>query len=348
MTKKVCKGCGIEKSVSEFYKDKKYKDGYKPKCKECQKRHIGTCEVCRREFRSEKKNQKFCSANCQGKYNQKRINLKCDYCGKEYEIAECYFKDRNNHYCSKECKNKGHSNILTGKLRTSTIDCCSNCGQDVVRTRVNTNKEIFCSTRCYAEWRSNNWIGENHPSWEGGVVEVKCDYCGKIVFKKKSQVNNNNYCSVECMGKDRKRLYSGENNSNWQGGVTDISEYLRHALKKWREDSFKKYNYKCDISNSNKNLIIHHLYNFSDIVNEVFKITNIEINNKISDYSENELETLKEKCLKLHYKYGLGVCLTEELHKEFHNIYGKRNNTLEQYMEFKKNKIKEIYITETA
>lgn len=57
---------------------------------------------------------------------------------------------------------------------------------------------------------------------------------------------------------------------------------------------------------------------------------------------------LKEKCLKLHYKYGLGVCLTEELHKEFHNIYGKRNNTLEQYMEFKKNKIKEIYITETA
>ena len=32
---KICKNCGIEKDYSEFYKDKKSKDGYRGKCKNC-------------------------------------------------------------------------------------------------------------------------------------------------------------------------------------------------------------------------------------------------------------------------------------------------------------------------
>ena len=69
-------------------------------------------------------------------------------------------------------------------------------------------------------------------------------------------------------------------------------------------------------------------------------ITQIELKDKISDYSDDEIIKLKDTCLELHYKYGLGVCLTKEIHEEFHKIYGYGNNTKEQFQEFLNNKNK--------
>ena len=56
---------------------------------------------------------------------------------------------------------------------------------------------------------------------------------------------------------------------------------------------------------------------------------------QISEYSKEELNNITNLCVELHYKYELGVCLTEEEHKLFHSIYGRENNTIEQYKEFK-------------
>jgi hypothetical protein len=41
---KICKGCGEEKNLEDFHKDKNTKDGYKAMCKECRK--IETSEYC--------------------------------------------------------------------------------------------------------------------------------------------------------------------------------------------------------------------------------------------------------------------------------------------------------------
>ena len=337
MKSKKCIKCGKEKELKEFYKDKCFKDGYKSKCKECCKIHISICTVCNKEFRSEKKNQKFCSSKCQGIYNQKRIKVKCDYCGKEYDTTNSLYKGKEHHYCSEKCRNKGHSINQTGKLKTSTISNCTYCGETMIRKSGQLNKNIFCCRKCYNLWQSEKLSGENSPSYKGGLIELECNYCGKKIFKKKSQIANNNYCSVECMGNDRKNIYSGENNSNWNGGITNISEYLRHSIKDWKLDTLKFYNYKCDITHNRKNLIVHHLYNFNLILKELFEITNIEIKQTINDYTDEELNILKEKCLELHYKYGLGVVLSEDIHKKFHSIYGKVHNTKEQYYEFKNN-----------
>nr|DAX85693.1 MAG TPA: Protein of unknown function (DUF723) [Caudoviricetes sp.] len=138
-------------------------------------------------------------------------------------------------------------------------------------------------------------------------------------------------------------LRKGDKNSNWKGGITPLYNNMRGAMISWRLDSYEKYNHKCDITGKKlKSNVIHHCHNYCDILQETLEILNIDVRSNIGEYSEEELESIKDKCLELHYKYGLGVCLTEELHKEFHSIYGNKNNTLRQYDEFKRNKLKEV------
>ena len=138
-------------------------------------------------------------------------------------------------------------------------------------------------------------------------------------------------------------LRKGKNNGNWKGGVTPLYNNIRGAMLPWRLDSYDKYGDKCDITGKKlKSNVIHHHHNYSDILQETLDVLNMRVEKNINDYTFDELELIKSKCLELHYEYGLGICLTEDLHKEFHSIYGQKNNTLEQYLEFKENKLREI------
>lgn len=132
----------------------------------------------------------------------------------------------------------------------------------------------------------------------------------------------------------------------WKGGITPVAMHLRGFIKRsqWQIDSFVRYNSRCVISgkpNTYKDkLHIHHLHAFSDIVRETMAELNLDFREQIGMYSDEELDAIEEKCLGLHYKYGLGVTISESLHYEFHSIYGKGGNTPEQFEEFKKKKLK--------
>lgn len=136
----------------------------------------------------------------------------------------------------------------------------------------------------------------------------------------------------------------GENNPSWKGGITPLYNHLRSvAILKWKQDSFEKYNYKCDITGAhNTELTIHHLYNFSDIIQETMNTLNIPIYQEINKYADKELRLIESTCLKLHYKHGLGVCISEKEHKLFHSIYGRKNNTIKQYMKFKQMRLEQL------
>ena len=58
--------------------------------------------------------------------------------------------------------------------------------------------------------------------------------------------------------------------------------------------------------------------NFSEILQETMEFLNLPIYKQINKYTDEELKSIEEKCLEMHYKYGLGVCLCEEEHKLFH------------------------------
>lgn len=176
---------------------------------------------------------------------------------------------------------------------------------------------------------SDKWINSSTK------IECSCEICNNKFFALYGNLLKGEGCPV-C------GLRKGENNGNWKGGITSLYNNVRGAMLPWRLDSYNKYNNKCDITGKKlKSNVIHHHHNYSDILQETLEILNMRVEKNINDYTIGELELIKNKCLELHYKYGLGICLTEELHKEFHSIYGQKNNTLEQYIEFKNNKLKE-------
>lgn len=131
-----------------------------------------------------------------------------------------------------------------------------------------------------------------------------------------------------------------ENHFNWKGGITPLHNHLRWTIKDWKVASFKKYNSTCDITGlkSDSN-IIHHLYGFEYIIKETLNMLNLPLHNDINGYTTDELNSIESLCLKLHFKYGLGVCLTNDIHKEFHHLYGYGQNTPTQYCEFKNKKL---------
>ena len=131
-----------------------------------------------------------------------------------------------------------------------------------------------------------------------------------------------------------KGKYIGNNHPNWKGGITSIANHLREYIKPWKKDSMKYCNYKSVISEKPFKHIHHVNKNFSEILELTFKISNIEIKETIEEYTLEELEKLEKICLMLHYLFGPGVCLTEEEHKLFHKLYGKHDNTKEQFEEF--------------
>lgn len=129
------------------------------------------------------------------------------------------------------------------------------------------------------------------------------------------------------------------NADRWKGGVTDLYEHLRHRIDEWKIRSFRKTKNACEISGIIKqDNVVHHLHNFNDIMLKTLEKLDLPIYHQVKEYTPTQLKSIEKLCLELHFEYGLGVVLTQELHKEFHKIYGYGKNTAEQFEEFKKMK----------
>ena len=101
---------------------------------------------------------------------------------------------------------------------------------------------------------------------------------------------------------------TGENNPSWNPNLTDEErEYkrLEEGLKKWKENVMIRDNYTCQVTGKRGgNLNCHHLNSY-----HWDKEHRTDINN--------------------------GITISEEIHKLFHKTYGYKNNTKEQFEEFK-------------
>jgi len=125
-------------------------------------------------------------------------------------------------------------------------------------------------------------------------------------------------------------------NPNYKGGISNLYQELRRNIKQWKLDSIENCNYKCILSNG-KFDAVHHLYSFDNIIQDTLKETGLVLYDNISDYTEDELKKLINKCLEIHYRHPFGVCLNENIHFRFHMEFGYGNNTQKQFEEFVNN-----------
>ena len=225
-----------------------------------------------------------------------KLEIECK-CGKIFQKSFNKFKDKNQRQC-KECGKNKISETLKGKHHTEE-----------------TKKKMSKSRK-----------GKNHPMYGKHLTEETKEKISETRKGKKPS---------EETRKKLSETRKGEKNPSWKGGISPINIYLRKYIKPWKKDSMKYCNYKSIISEKPFKHIHHVNKNFSEILELTFKIANIEIKETIEEYTSEELEKLEKICLMLHYLFGPGVCLTEEEHKLFHSLYGKHDNTKEQFEEFK-------------
>ena len=98
----------------------------------------------------------------------------------------------------------------------------------------------------------------------------------------------------------------GAKNSNWKDGITPDNKKIRDSLefRLWREAVFARDNYTCQKCGERGGYLqAHHIFNFATYINRRFDIEN-------------------------------GITFCKKCHKEFHRIYGTKNNTKEQLKEF--------------
>ena len=129
----------------------------------------------------------------------------------------------------------------------------------------------------------------------------ECKRKGKITLASFSNGSRCHKCAIERV--------SGENNYNWNPNLTDEEREKNRRRNspedvKWRKDIYKKNDFTCQCCfKKGAKLNAHHIKNYS---------------------SNEELRTVISN----------GITLCEKHHKEFHKIYGKKNNNLFQLNEF--------------
>ncbi len=121
-------------------------------------------------------------------------------------------------------------------------------------------------------------------------------------------------------------------NYNYRG-YRWVKTWIRDRLKEWKKRALAEADYKCFVTGERGVVLeIHHPENFSTIFYQAIAELDLPDLPTIGDYSEDELFELEQRVQELH---GRGVPLRKDIHKLFHETYGKKDNTWPQLLEFR-------------
>lgn len=257
------------------------------------------------------------------------IEIKCDYCNTSYYITIKEYNNSNKNIINKDCCKKciGKKNVESNLLKYGV--CATSQIPEVVnqmKLKYDDIKLVFESRNCILISKEYNncseeleYICNNHQ--DKGIQKISWNQFNRGFGCK--------YCGYEKI--------SGKNSPHWKGGISELTNYIRGKIFKWKFDSFKANEFKCLLTGlKSQNLVIHHLYSFTKILEESLEMLSIPFKSKINNYTQIELELIENKCLELHYQKGLGVPILSQLHSLFHSQVGKLIIDNGEFEEFKK------------
>ncbi len=125
----------------------------------------------------------------------------------------------------------------------------------------------------------------------------------------------------------------GEKNGRWKGGISDLSVQLRRGIIEWKNLSANFCDYKC-ILTGNRFQNIHHVISFDSILHTALTKLGVDKKNKVSEYTSEDYDLLRNEIIRLHSDTLYGACLCKELHELFHKEYTYYNSTINDFIGF--------------
>lgn len=114
--------------------------------------------------------------------------------------------------------------------------------------------------------------------------------------------------------------------------------YARSRIVYWYKKTKEKNCGICQVTHQKcDNIAIHHIRSVDLLCEEAMDILNLDAREKLSDYSDKELDDFINCFLQLHNSYNEFICIDRNIHIDFHNKYGYGHNTREQWEEYIKN-----------
>jgi len=209
---------------------------------------------------------------------------------------------------------------------------CKTCNKLFYRRPSHVHKNNFCSNICKGKFKT-----------QSGYITLICKVCSKKFKRVKSWMHKAKglFCSRKCSGKHNQgqnnyafinglpkcldcnklltnydsirckkcttKYFKGKNHWLYKLGLSskEILQRVRSKGLKWRYQIFGLYNFTCvKCGQRGGKLVAHHLEGY-------------------------------HWCIELRFELSNGVCLCRKCHKNFHNRYGTRWNTTEQFINFK-------------
>lgn len=331
------------------------------------------CPICGTEFKQMRENHVFCSVACRIKSTEKKLDCLCDYCGKPFARKVSEVENKHRHYCSVECRNKDmywsddDTQILINNYGIMSYEDMINMFStpktiDEIRrragyigitvSRVWSQEDIDILIDNYST-KPIQYVMELLPHKTLSSIRGQAKtqglksfyYLSRLYTPEEETYLIDNYLekSNDELGEYLNREPSAIGQHLWIMGLkrpyavdnyTNLADYIRSRLYMWKNEIKEKNNYTCALTGSRRNIIVHHIYGFNLLLSEVINNLNFPVYDDLTKYTQEQLDGLTEEFFDLQEYYGQYVCITEDVHKHFHSIYGYGNNTQEQWDTF--------------
>lgn len=331
-----------------------------------------TCSICGKDFEPKNADTKYCSYECSAEAQRNRIECTCEYCGKPFKRIRSEVEKNKKHYCSITCKTLGMSwskndlEVLNKYFGIKTYQEISDLLDNRWDAVAVQRKAITLGLTSPRDWTNEELENMNYYSKVpmSEMLKILPNRTYSSILHKARELNMKSYFYLNNIYTESDEQYLkdnylektneelGEYLSRSPGAIAQklwilglyrpqekynydtLNNYIRHQLYEWKNKYREDCNYTCEISGKHSNLVIHHIRGFNLLMNEVIEILNFPMYEDFALYTQNELDLLTKTFLELQEYYNQYICITEEIHKQFHSIYGYGYNTKEQWDEF--------------